>query len=94
MSEPTQITTSDSAWTFARGVAAGAAALEMLSEIAHESRDTKLKFFWLSVGTKLAQDVPYGEQELVTQFVAGAATRAPTEGELGVDPRRRRGGIL
>lgn len=64
------------------GVAAGVKAGDEL-EAATAGGDLtfaqRLSFFWLSVGTQLAQRVPNGQDDLVSKFVLGAKLREPSE---------------
>lgn len=65
---------------FYAGVAAGAEAGDQVAGLDPGTLFTaKLQYFWLKVGTVLAQAVPEASDELVARFVQGAALRVPEE---------------
>lgn len=65
---------------FYAGVAAGTQAADQLAALDPSTLfAAKLQYFWLKVGTVLAQEVPDATDELVAAFVQGASLRVPEQ---------------
>lgn len=80
MSDSIELNVSPQTKAHYQGIAAGGKAAEGILELGTDAPfHARLQYFWLLVGTRLAQEVPGADGDLVAAYVRGAGLNQPSE---------------